>query len=289
VKNFADLYKLQKSELIELERMAEKSAGNVIDAIEASKTRPLWRFIAALGIPNVGGQTSQILANKFGSLEKLMNATLENLKKELTVSSDLIIPKRIFDYINDAENKEVIQKIIEKNMNLPLWQLIKKLGIPNIGPKRAQKLADKFGSIDKLINATLEDLKKIFSVKSDPIIPKSIYNYFHNTRNINIITAMLNEDVKPEPPKFKVSNELAGMTIVVTGTLENFTRAQIEQTIKDHGGKASSSISKKTTFLIAGEDAGSKLEKARKLDVKVIDEIEFIRRIRQNSQSGKKA
>ena len=99
---------------------------------------------------------------------------------------------------------------------------------------------------------------------------------------------MLNEDVKPEPPKSKASNELAGMTIVVTGTMQNFTRQQIEQAIKDHGGKASSSISKKTTFLIAGEDAGSKLEKARKLGVKVIDENEFIQRIRQNSQSGEK-
>jgi len=288
VKTFADFYILTIFDLAPLEGMGTKSAEKVLNSIKKSKTQPLWRFIASLGIPNVGGLTSQILADKFGSLDKLMNATLKDLKKELTVADDPVIPRIIYDYFRKEENKEVIQNIIKKSQTLPLWQLIINLRISKIGQKRAHELADKFGSLDKLKNATFEELKQKLSAKADPVIPKSIYDYFHNSDNLDVIKAMLNADVKPEPPKSKVSNGLVGMTIVVTGTLKNFTRTQIEQTIKDHGGKTSSSISKKTTFLIAGEDAGNKLEKAQKLGVEVIDENEFIQRISQNSPSGKK-
>ncbi len=288
VKTFADIYKLTIFDLASLEGMGTKSAENVINAIDESKTRPLWRLIAALGIRNVGGLTAQILADNFGSLDKLMKATLEILKKELTVANDPVIPKIIYNYFHSEENKEVIQNIIIKSKTLPLWQSIKNLGIPKIGQKRAHELAAKFGSLDKLRNVTFEELKQKLSSKADPVIPKSIYDYFHNPENLDVIEAMRNMGVKPEPPKSKASDDLAGMTIVVTGTLKNFTRTQIEQTIKDHGGKASSIISKKTTFLITGENAGSKLEKAQKLGVEVIDENEFIQRISQNSPSGKK-
>jgi DNA ligase (NAD+) len=283
VKNFADIYKLDIYKISQLERMGTKSAENVITAIEASKTRPLWRFIAALGIPNVGGLTAQILADKFGSLDKLKNATLKDLKKKLTVVKDPLIPKIIYEYFKNEDNKEVIQNIIKRSQTLPLWQSIKNLGIPKIGPKRSHELAAKFRSLDKLVNATHEDLNEKLSAKNDPVIPKIIYDYFHNPDNLEVIKSMLNEDVKPEPPKYKASNELLGMTIVVTGTLKNFKRAQIEQMIKEHGGKTSSSISKKTTFLIAGEDAGSKLNKARELGIEVIDENQFIKRIQYKS------
>jgi len=288
VKTFADIYKLTIFDLASLEGMGTKSAENVIDAIKESKTRPLWRLIAALGIRNVGGLTAQILADNFGSLDKLMNATLKDLKRELTVVHDPVIPRIIYDYFHNEKNKEVIQNIIKKGKTLPLWQSIENLDIPNIGPKRSHDLADKFGSLDKLRNATFEELKQKLSAKADPVIPKSIYDYFHNPENLDVIKAMRYAGVEPEPPKSKASDDLAGITIVVTGTLKNFTRMQIEQMIKDHGGKASSSISKKTTFLIAGEDAGNKLEKAQKLGVEVIDENEFIQRISQNSPSGKK-
>ena len=286
VKTFADLYKLTVFDLVPLEGMGTKSAEKVLNSIQKSKTQPLWRLIAALGIPNVGGLTAQILADKFGSLDNLMNATLQNLKKALIVAGDPVIPQTIYDYFRNEENKEVIQIVIQKSQTIPLWQSIKNLGIPMIGQKRAHELAKKFGSLKKLKNATLEDLKRELSAKPDPVLPKSIHKYFQNPENLNVIKVMLNAGVKPKQPKPKASNELAGMTIVITGTLKNFTRTQIEQTIKDHGGKASSSISKKTTFLIAGEEAGSKLEKAQKLGVEAINENEFIQRIHQDSQKG---
>ncbi|MHC5162774.1 MAG: BRCT domain-containing protein, partial [Planctomycetota bacterium] len=102
----------------------------------------------------------------------------------------------------------------------------------------------------------------------------------HDDDNVKVIEAMLAAGVKPTAPKEKASSVLEGMTIVVTGTLKNHTRQQIEQMIKDHGGKTSSSVSKKTSLLVAGENAGSKLEKAQKLGVEIIDEAEFIKRIK---------
>jgi DNA ligase (NAD+) len=196
VKNVADIYKLQKDDLVELERMADKSAQNVIDSIEASKTRPLWRLVAGLGIRHIGGQTSQVLAEHFGSLDAVVKATVAEL---------------------DA--------------------------VEQIGGKVAE----------------------------------SIYEYFHNDRNIAVIKELLSEGVKPElPKKVKAKGKLAGKTIVVTGTLENFTRHQAELAIRQAGGKTSSSVSKKTDFVLAGEEPGSKIDKAQKLGVKVIGEKEFM-------------
>ena len=195
VKNFADLYKLKKPVLIELERMAEKSADNVIKAIEASKTRPLWRFIAALGIRHIGGQSAQILAEHFGSLNTLMNAKQEELEN-----------------------------------------------IEQIGPTMAE----------------------------------SVFSYFRDSKYKLVIDELLAAGMKPEQPKTQRSDKLAGKTIVVTGSLEKLTRQQIEQAIRQAGAKSSSSVSKKTDFVLAGSNPGSKLDKAIKLGVKVIDEKQFL-------------
>jgi DNA ligase (NAD+) len=195
VKNFADLYKLQKSDLMTLERMGEKSADNVIAAIEKSKARPLWRLVASLGIRHIGGQSADILAEHFGSLDALMAADVEALQT-----------------------------------------------VEQIGPK----------------------------------IAESVYEYFRNPANRAVIEGLLTAGVRPEQPKkVRRAGELAGKTIVVTGTLEKFTRPQIEQAIKQAGGKPSSSVSKKTDFVLAGKEPGSKLDKARQLGVKVIDEKQF--------------
>jgi DNA ligase (NAD+) len=93
--------------------------------------------------------------------------------------------------------------------------------------------------------------------------------------------------VRPSAPKLKSSNILAGKTIVVTGSFENLTRSQIEQLITDNGGKVSSSVSKKTSFVVAGKDAGSKLDKARQFQVKVINENEFLQLIHKKTPSKK--
>jgi len=207
VKNFADLYKLQKSDLMALERMGEKSADNVIAAIEKSKTRPLWRLIAALGIRHIGGQSADILAEHFGSLDTLMAADIESLQT-----------------------------------------------VEQIGPK----------------------------------IAESVHEYFRNPVNRAVIEGLLSAGVRPEQPKktrragksaIRMADKLAGKTIVVTGTLEKFTRPQVEQAIKQAGGKPSSSVSKKTDFVLAGKEPGSKLDKASQLGVQIITEKEFLQMI----------
>jgi len=199
VENFADLYKLQKAELIGLERMAQKSADNVIEAIEKSKTQPLWRFIAALGIRHIGSQSAQILAEYFGSLEALMST-------------------------------------------------------------ERQELAD----IDQI----------------GPIMAESVCEYFTNEKHLEVIRQMLAAGVSPEQPRIRRSDKLAGKTIVVTGTLENLSRQQAQQAIRQAGAKSSGSVSKKTDFVLAGKNAGSKLGKATELGVEVITEEQFMEMIR---------
>jgi len=185
--------------------MAEKSAVNVLEAIEKSKTQLLWRLIAGLGIRHIGGQSAQILADHFGSLVAFMEADEEELE-----------------------------------------------AIDQIGPTMAQ----------------------------------SVYAYFRDPKNRAVIGELLAAGVKPERPPFLLSQEstgakrtdtLAGKTIVVTGSLANFTRQQIEQAIRQAGGRPASSVSKKTDFVLAGGNPGSKLEKARKLGIEVIDEEQFLR------------
>jgi len=289
VKNLADIYKLTKDDLLQLERMADKSVQNVIDSIEESKTRPLWRLVAGLGIRNIGVQTAQDLVEHFGSIDKLRSATLEELRKAITVVEDPVITKTVYDFLKNPEKEELIKDIIETYKSQPLWVKIKKLGINKIGKKRSEILAEGFGSIDKFRNASFGDIKKILSKKPDPVLPQSIYDYFHDKQNLSVIQQLLDAEVNPSAPQQKSSDILAGKTIVVTGSLENYSRGQIEELIKDNGGKVGSSVSKKTSFVIAGEDAGSKLDKARQLQVKVIDENEFLQLIQKKPKSKKKS
>jgi DNA ligase (NAD+) len=194
VKDFADLYKLDIFALAGLERMAQKSAQNVIDGIEKSKSQPLARLLAALGIRHIGIQNAEILAQRFSTIDALKKAPAEELTQ-----------------------------------------------IEQIGP----------------------------------VLAKSIYEYFHNSNNLKIIDKLTAAGVNPKQKQTKQSDKLAGKTFVVTGTLENFSRSQIEQAIKDNGGKISSSVSKKTDYVLAGAEAGSKLDKAQQLGIKIINEEQF--------------
>ena len=148
-------------------------------------------------------------------------------------------------------------------------------------------LADEFGSLHALMEADLPQLESINQI--GPVLAKSIHEYLHNPENVRVIEDLLNSGVKPSSPVKKASGTLEGKSIVVTGTMENFSRQAIEQTIKDHGGKTSSSVSSKTSFVLAGENPGGKLEKARKLGVKTLDEPAFLRlldRARQGKPPG---
>jgi DNA ligase (NAD+) len=195
VTSFADLYRLTKSDLLGLERMADKSASKVISSIDRSKAQPLWRLIAALGIPLIGSQSAQILVEHFSSLQKLMDA--------------------------DA--------------------------------------------------ATLESIDQI-----GPAMAESVHNYFKEPRNRKVVERLLEAGLKPKAQKAVTGGKLAGKTFVLTGTLPNYKRSEVEKMIKEAGGKTSSSVSKNTDYVIAGADPGSKLDKANKLGVKILNEKQFL-------------
>ncbi len=192
VHNPADLYKLGTLALAGLERMAEKSARNIVQAIETSKHTTLARFIYALGIRNVGEATAKELAGHFGSLERLMEADMTDLQQ-----------------------------------------------VADIGP----------------------------------VVADSILQFFAETHNREVIEQLRGAGVQWAEGEGKPSGgALHGKTFVLTGTLPNLTRDQAREQIESQGGKVSGSVSKKTTYVVAGDDPGSKYDKALALGVKILDE-----------------
>jgi DNA ligase (NAD+) len=195
VKNVADIYKLTEEDLLQLERMGKKSAQNVLREIEASKKLPLERVIYGLGIRFVGERTAQFLAEHFGSMEALMNAT-------------------------EAELEDVNE----------------------VGPRIAQSIAE----------------------------------FFQEPANRKLVERLRDEArLSLTGKKKERGTKLSGKTFVLTGTLARYTRDEAKKLIEDAGGRVSGSVSKKTDYVVAGSDAGAKLDKARELGVKVIDEKEL--------------
>ena len=165
---------------------------------------------------------------------------------------------------------------LEKSKQCELDAFLFALGIPNVGRKTARDLAQAFGSLENLKNANTEMLTALPDIGD--VVAGSITEYFSFPENIAMIDAMLSAGVKPKEPERSGSGVFSGMTIVVTGTLPTLSRKQAEDLIRSCGGNASSSVSKKTAFVVVGEDAGSKLTKAQSLGIETIDEAELMRR-----------
>jgi DNA ligase (NAD+) len=195
VTDYASLYELRVDDVAKLERMGEKSAQKLIDSIDASKARPLPNFVFALGIRFVGERAAKLLAERFASIDALMNATTEEL-----------------------------------------------VDVPEIGPKVAE----------------------------------SVTVYFSVPANRERIEKMQRLGVNPIHTRVATGTKLAGKSVVVTGTLTRFSRDEIHRLIEREGGKPAGSVSSKTAYLVAGEAAGSKLEKAKSLGVPVLTEEEFL-------------
>jgi DNA ligase (NAD+) len=192
----ADFYQLELEDLLPLERMAEKSAQNVIDAIEHSRHTTLPRFIYALGIRNIGETVAEFLAEHAGSMEHLLDASEEELAEIHGVGD--VIAGELRAWLAVKQNRALLDALLKK-----------------------------------LEFATVE----------------------------------------------RASDEFAGQTFVFTGTLTKFTREDAEAEVKKRGGKATSSVSKNTSYVVAGDKAGSKLEKAQKLGVAVLSEDDFLKLI----------
>ena len=199
VHDAADLYTLRRGKLLELEGYAEKGTDALLAAIEASKSQPLSRLLAALGIRHVGAIAAQLLARHFGTLDDLARATKEEIAAVRGVGD--IIADGVVAYFSEKSAKRLIEKLRAAGVN--------------------------------------------FS----------------------------------EPRQVAAGGALAGQTVVITGTLPTMSRTKATEAVEQAGGRVTNSVSKATSFLVAGDEAGSKLEKARSLGVEIIDEAELLRRI----------
>ncbi|HTV06811.1 MAG TPA: NAD-dependent DNA ligase LigA [Acidobacteriaceae bacterium] len=195
VKSIADLYALTEEQLVSLERVGKKSAGALLDEIKKSKQNPLNRVLFGLGIRFVGERTAQLLAEEFGSMDALMEASTDELER-----------------------------------------------VNEVGPRVAQ----------------------------------AIREFFDEKKNRALVERLREAGLTFTAEKRKKSSKLEGLTFVLTGTLPNLTREDAKAKIEAAGGRVSGSVSKKTNYVVAGEEAGSKLDKARELGVKVVDEAGLV-------------
>lgn len=211
----------------------------------------------------------------------------ENIVEEL-ISKGLIsniadIYKLTFDDFASLKKngKKFAQNLIdsiEESKNKELYRLIDALGIRHVGVKMAKSLAKKYGSMDALMNASVESL----ALKEDIglITAKSIYEFFREEQTIDLIDKLKQAGLNMTQEETSSDNRFEGMTFVLTGSLDKFTRSEAAEIIENFGGKTSNSVSKKTTYVLAGEDAGSKLVKANELGITVIDENRFAEMIK---------
>jgi len=223
---------------------------------------------AALDIDVLGYEaTNALLDDRLMADEAdLFALTLDDLKKsQFFLKKDGTL----------AANAEKLISALEEAKSRPLWRVIVALSIRHVGPTAAQALANNFGSIDEISRATMEELSEVDGVGR--VIAESIHEWFGEDWHRNIVQKWSSSGVAMELVSVQSKPQtLAGMTLVVTGSLTHFTRDGATEAITDRGGKAASSVSKKTDYVVVGEAPGSKAAKAEELGVRIIDEAAFI-------------
>ncbi len=233
-----------------------------VNAACPAKLRETILHFAARSVMNIEGM-GESLVNQLcdrGMVKDI--ADIYELNKEKLLS---------LERIGDKSAQNLLDEI-EQSRKLPLERVIYALGIRFVGERTAQFLAEHFGSMDALMKATTEELQEVNEV--GPRIAESIHEYFAEPRNRNLVER-LRKYLKFTGVKKQRGTALAGKTFVLTGTLATYSRDEAKRMIEDAGGKVSGSVSKKTDYVVAGEDPGSKLDKARELGVAVIDEKEM--------------
>ena len=214
------------------------------------------------------------------NIEGLSEKTLWQCHEKLGVSefSDLYSLQEEdllkLDNFKDKKTKNIINSI-NNSKNVELFRFIYALGINEVGIKTAKDLAKHFGSFEKLKSATREELLLVEDIGD--IIADNIVEYFQDEDNLKEVQKLFEKGIKINETGALDSEKLKGLTFVLTGTLPNYSRPQMSEIIEKNGGKVASSVSKNTSFVLAGEEAGSKLEKAKNLGVKIISEEEILK------------
>ena len=287
----ADLYTLQFEQIVGLEGFAEVSSRKLLQAIADSKRPALARFIYALGIPDVGEETAKVLARSLGSLDRVIQA----IPEVLTYLPDigLEVAHEIHSFFLDEHNRSVIQQLLERGLELQdqgelgaefaasttLAGLLDKLDIPFVAATGAKNLAERFKTLDGVIAADWLDLSAMKGLNEKA--KQSVREFFakaENAERARAIEAQLRAfGMHWESEKKVVEGlPLAGQTWVLTGTLELMSRDVAKDKLEALGAKVAGSVSAKTTCVVAGPGAGSKLAKANELGVRVMDEAQFV-------------
>ncbi|MBD8124423.1 NAD-dependent DNA ligase LigA [Pseudomonas lutea] len=286
----ADLYKLTYEQIIDLEGFADISTKKLLNAIAESKKPTLARFIYALGIPDVGEETAKVLARSLGALDRVTVA----LPEVLTYLPDigLEVAHEIHSFFEDEHNQNVIGALLgECEMQLQdtgdlgaefaasatLGGMLDKLNIPTVGPGAAQKLADKFGTLEAVVRADWLDMRQTLPEKQAQAV-RAFFDIDDNAQRALAIEQQLKDFGMHWHSEKKVVEglPLAGQTWVLTGSLELMSRDVAKDKLEGLGAKVSGSVSAKTHAVVAGPGAGSKLTKANELGLKVLDEEAFV-------------
>jgi DNA ligase (NAD+) len=218
--------------------------------------------IEGLGESMVEQLVERQLVRDVADLYDLDAATLENLERMGKKSASNLLSE------------------IDRSKTNDVWRLINGLGIRHVGERGAQVLVEHFGSVAALATASLEDLRQAREV--GPVLAASVRQWFDEPSNRRLLERLAAAGVRVEAParvKTDGPQPLEGLTFVITGTLDAMSRDEAQRRIEDLGGKVTGSVSKKTNYLVAGADAGSKLEKARALGVTTLDEPAFLKLI----------
>jgi DNA ligase (NAD+) len=175
-----------------------------------------------------------------------------------------------------------LRRSIEASKDRPLWRLLVALSIPHVGGHVAQVLAAASPSIDGLKKAGVEDLEAVEEI--GPIVARAVYDWFHDKGNLELLAKLKKAGVrmKDEAPPKKRKGPLSEKALVLTGGLESMSRDEAQKAAEEAGARVTSSVSKKTDFVVAGSDPGTKFDKAQALGVEIIDEAEFLKRLRRN-------
>lgn len=225
-------------------------------------------------VPAVVSALTHFVSKEAMNIEGLSEKTIETLMEEGVLSNFVDIYRlkaEDFEGIEGFKETKInnILTAINDSKNTTLARLIFALGIANIGKKASKQLAEKFGSMENLQRASIEDLTAIEDFGE--IMASSVIDYFANPEHVKAIDELYSLGVKIKEEE-KRSGAMTGYVVVLTGSLPTLKRSQAKQLIEEHGGKTADSVSKAVNLVVAGEDAGSKLDKATKLGIKIIDE-----------------